>query len=328
MASSRKRQRADLDTRLLDFLQQYLRPGQHLLLGLSGGLDSCVLLHQLAGLRQHADFHFSALHVNHGISPHAADWAHFCQRLCAGYEVPFSAISVNVPRDSGLGLEAAAREQRYRVLLETDADAVVLAHHQDDQAETLILQLLRGAGVKGLAAMGKVSHARAAVSGQEKNILRPLLDVSRAELEAYAKAQRLEWINDESNLDLAYDRNFLRHHVLPQLQERFPACRKTIARSAAHLAEAAALLEELAQEDAARAVHEGLLDLGILKNMSLARSTNLLRYWLAEQGGVPLSAARLDDIRSQLLDAKPDARIRISLGSRVLSRRRGKAVIA
>ncbi|OGV74109.1 MAG: tRNA lysidine(34) synthetase TilS [Methylophilales bacterium RIFCSPHIGHO2_02_FULL_57_10] len=344
MENSRKPRHADLDAHFSAFLQQHFFPGQHVVLGLSGGLDSRVLLHLLANARQQMDFKLSAIHINHRISPNADGWANFCAELCANDGIPFQAVAVDVPRDSGLGLEAAAREARYRVLLAQDADAIVLAHHQDDQAETLLLQLLRGAGVKGLAAMPGVRYQGSGIKGpkanidpslrtgksrgeEEKPILRPLLDVSRSVLFEYAKAHGLEWIEDESNLDLAYDRNYLRSRILPELEQRFPAARKTLARSASHLAEAAALLEEVAREDAVCAVSDGRLDLAMLKAMSAARATNLLRWWVAQQSGVPISTARLADIRSQLLNAKPDARIHISLGMAVLCRRRGFALI-
>jgi tRNA(Ile)-lysidine synthase len=287
-----------------------------------------VLLHLLVDVRQKLDLSFSAIHINHRISPNADAWAGFCAELCARDDVSFQTVAVDVPRDSGLGLEAAAREVRYRVLLSEDADAVMLAHHQDDQAETLFLQLLRGAGVKGLAAMGEISTQRSVPGGQVKSILRPLLEVSRAELLEYARAHDLKWIDDESNFDVAYDRNFLRSRIFPELEQRFPACRRTMARSASHLAEAAELLEEIAREDAVLAMGaEGHLNLQALKEMTAARAGNLLRYWVTSQSGLALSAARIEDIRSQLLDSRVDARIHIKIGGTVLSRRRGKAFI-
>lgn len=327
MASSRNRQSADLLANLVGFFKQHQLAGRHLLLGLSGGLDSRILLHLLIQTRRHIDFNFSAIHVNHRISPKAVAWAEFCADICAHDAVPFQAIAVDVPRDSGLGLEAAARSERYRVLLDHDADAVLLAHHQDDQAETLLLQLLRGAGVKGLAAMGEVSYQRSADSGRPKAIMRPLLGVSRVQLLDYAQTHNLQWIDDESNLDLAYDRNFLRHQIFPALEQRFSACRRTMARSAGHLAEAAELLEEIAQEDAARIVTEGKLNLAELKQLSEARAGNLLRFWVTEQSGLSLSTARIEDIRGQLLDSRIDARVAVNIGGRVLRRKRGMAFI-
>lgn len=316
-----------MQAHLENFLKCNLNAGGRVLLGLSGGLDSRVLLHMLVAARRTFDFHLSALHVNHGISPNAEDWADFCANICAQDEIPFETVAVNVPRDAGLGLEAAARAERYSVLLDHEADAVMLAHHQDDQAETLMLQLLRGAGVKGLAAMGDISHQRSAISGQHKAILRPLLGISRAQLLEYAEANDLQWIDDESNLDLSYDRNFLRHHIFPELEQRFPACRKTMARSASHLAEAAELLEEIAREDAVKVVSDGKLNLAELKQLSAPRAGNLLRYWVTETSGLSLSAARIEDIRSQLLDARIDARVAINIGGRMLRRKRGIAFI-
>lgn len=326
MASSRKHPSAKLLADLLAFLKLHQLSGRHLLLGLSGGLDSRVLLHLLVKARELLGFKLSAVHINHRISPNASAWADFCAGICACDAVLFHAVDVDVPRDSGLGLEAAARAERYTVLLDHEADAVMLAHHQNDQAETLLLQLLRGAGVKGLAAMGEISYPRGA-SGQPRAILRPLLGVSRVQLLDYAQTHDLQWIDDESNLDLAYDRNFLRHQIFPELEQRFPACNKTMARSALHLAEAAELLEEIALEDAAKAVSDGRLNLAELKQLSGPRAGNLLRFWVTEQSGLSLSSARIADIRSQLLDAKIDARVAINIGGRVLRRKRGMAFI-
>lgn len=323
----RRKRPPAIQTHLKHFLQRNLKPGQHVLLGLSGGLDSRVLLHLLVQVRSKLKFDFSAIHVHHGISPHADAWAQFCAELCMRDHVPFTAVKVSVPRDTGLGLEAAARAERYRVLLGQDADAIMLAHHEDDQAETILLQLLRGAGVKGLAAMGEASERQPVAGGREKPILRPLLNVSRADLLDYARTHDLQWIEDESNLDLAYDRNLLRHHVLPQMEQRFPACRRTLARSASHLAEAAELLEEIAREDAVRAVMDARLNLAELGKLSTPRANNLLRYWLAETCGVNLSAARLADIREQLLEARIDARVSIKIGPKILRRNRGEALI-
>jgi len=342
MASSKKPQPGELPARLATFLNQAIRPGQTLLLGLSGGLDSCVLLDLLLRARVAAGFHLQALHVNHGISPNAPQWEGFCAELCASADAPFQAVRVSVPRDSGLGLEAAAREARYAVLLAQPVDAVVLAHHRDDQAETLLLQLLRGAGVKGLAAMPPVAQAASpaffaltpTLSQGERGfkkwqarppaLLRPLLDVSRAELEAYAKAHNLRWIEDESNLDLAFDRNFLRHRIFPELGQRFPASRATLARAAGHLAEADGLLREIAAADAQSLVRDGRLDVAGLAAMSEARAKNLLRYWL-ETHGAAASSRRLQEIYRQLLHARAEAQVSIQVEGGTLHRYRGLA---
>ncbi len=319
MASSKKPRHAELPAKLETFLDQTARPGQRLLLGFSGGLDSCVLLHLLAGFRASHGYELTALHVNHGLSPNADDWQRFCAGICVSFEVPFSAARVAVPRDSGLGIEAAARAARYRVLLAHPADHVMLAHHRDDQAETLLLQLLRGAGVRGLAAMAGQQTARPA------RILRPLLDIPRVVLEDYARAHALRWIEDESNLDLAYDRNFLRHRIFPELECRFSASRATFARAAAHLAEAAALLDEVAREDAVHWVSQGRLEIAGLRAMSVPRAKNLLRVWLSDFLDEPPSARRLQEMLRQLLEARAEARVAIAVGAGVVHRYRDAA---
>ena len=321
MASSKKPQRGELAARLETFLAHSLRPGQRLLLGLSGGLDSCVLLHLLAGLRETRPFELSALHINHGISPNAGYWQDFCADLCARYQIPFAAVSVSVARDSGLGLEAAARETRYRVLLAQPVDAIALAHHQDDQAETLLLQLLRGAGVKGLAAMPEQSIQ----IDMQPTLLRPLLDISRSALEAYAHAHQLSWIEDESNLDLAFDRNFLRHYIFPALEQRFPASRVTLARSAAHFAEAADLLDEIAAQDAKHHIRQGRLAIAGLRALSVARAKNLLRFWLDSYLPAPPSARRLKEVYRQLLEARPESELLVVLEGGQVRRYRDEA---
>lgn len=317
MANSKKPPFIDLSDHLQGFLADSINSGQTLLLGLSGGLDSCVLLHLLVGLRDRFAYTLRALHVNHGISPNASDWEDFCAELCASYAVVFEAVRVYVSHTSGLGLEAAARKARYDVLLAQPVDAVVLAHHQDDQAETLLLQLVRGAGVQGLAAM----PARRERHAGQPLLLRPLLNVPRAQLKRYAHAYRLRWIEDESNLDLAYDRNFLRHRVLPLLAERFPACRATLARSAAHLAEAACLLKEVAAADAIHCVRDGGLLIPELFMLDEARAANLLRYWLRGLSG-DISSRRLKEVMRQLHQARQDARLRVAVTGGSLQRYR------
>jgi tRNA(Ile)-lysidine synthase len=310
---------ADLAARLENFLVQTIQPGQSLLLALSGGLDSRVLFDLLVNLRAALGFKLQAMHVHHGLSPNADDWTEFCRQLCHSYQVPFEVVRVKVQRDSGQGLEAAARKERYQALLSTTADHVVLAHHLDDQAETLLLQLLRGAGVKGLSAM--------AARDADRRLLRPLLDVSRAALEAYALNHQLQWVEDESNFGHGYDRNFLRHQILPELVRRFPAARETLARSAAHMAEAALLLEELASEDAQRHVRDNLLDTVGLAGLSEPRARNLLRWWLSVNKVALPSAIRLQEMLRQLLSAKPDASLKIKLDHACLRRYQGMAYL-
>lgn len=296
-----------LKAHLKAFFLSILHPGQTLLLAFSGGLDSRVLLELLAPLQKSMGFTLHAMHVHHGLSPNADSWADFCETACAKLYVPLQIIKVKIPSNSGTGVEAAARKARYEALGSDTADYIVLAHHEDDQAETLLLQLLRGAGAKGLSAM--------AAHDQNRRLLRPLLDIPHSELLAFARQHNLRWIEDESNDDEAYDRNYCRRQIMPLLQQRFPAASHTLARSAAHIAEAAQLLDELAQIDASQYVQEGQLDVNGLAGLSDARARNLLRYWLcSHQQNLP-TTLRLQEMLRQLLSAKNDAGIKIAVDS-------------
>jgi len=265
---------------LAAFLAARLKPHARVCVALSGGRDSVVLLHALCRLMagNALPISLSALHVHHGISPNAEAWAEFCAEFCKQYDVPLNIVRVDVPRDSGEGLEAAARRMRHAVFAGCDADWLALAHHRDDQAETVLLKLLRGAGVAGTAGM---LPERPQVRGPV--IIRPLLDLPRSMLESYAAEHDLNWIEDESNDDLHYRRNFLRRDVLPQLEEKFPGAQKSLARAAGHFAEGAALLDDLAALDfAALITLAGRLGLSGFNALSPARARNLLRFaWIA-----------------------------------------------
>jgi tRNA(Ile)-lysidine synthase len=243
----------------------------------------------------------------------------------------------------GDSVEAAARAARYAVFARQDCDYVVLAHHRDDQVETLLLQLLRGAGVKGMAAMprlrdeggGRRAEGKGGNSGKPDSssliphpsslrILRPLLDVTRAEILEYAKARKLKWVEDESNADIYYQRNYLRHEVLPVIARRFPAYRATLARAASHLAEAARVLDELAATDATGQLEGGTLSIAALRRLPPARGRNLVRYFLAGHGVTMPNAERLDEALRQALGAKQDARVLVDLGDFDLRRFRGQ----
>src|SRR5687767_9738837 len=277
MASSRKSSRdksaapgpVDLAGRLAARLAACVTPGDQLVVGLSGGVDSVALLDCLQRCARPLGFRLSALHVNHQLSPNAARWVSFCRRLCRARGIPFRAEKVTVRRGGG---EAAARAARYAAFARHACDAIALGHHRDDQVETFLLQLLRGAGIKGLAGMpllrkaegrglrvgGKtLPHSTLDTRHSAPAILRPLLDVTRAEIVEYAQARKLKWIADESNADVRYERNYLRHEVLPVLGRRFPAYLTTIARSIGHVAEAARLLDEVAAADGRGRIEDG-----------------------------------------------------------------------
>jgi tRNA(Ile)-lysidine synthase len=292
--------------------------------GLSGGMDSVVLLHLLTRIAPQFDLSLSAVHVHHGLSRNADAWSQFCERLCADLDVGCAVARVRIARRSKLGLEAAAREARYAVFRAQRADVIALAHHQDDQAETLLLQLLRGAGVRGLSAMPAI---RALDSAGALRLLRPLLEVTRMQIHGYARKAKLAWVEDESNDDLAMDRNFLRARVLPVIAERFPAAPATLQRSARNAADASDLLDDLAQLDADGVADRGVLQANALARLSPARARNLLR-WFLEREGVALPARdHLQEALRQLLHAREDARLELSLGDAVLRRHRGKIYV-
>lgn len=290
-----------------DFLRPLVRPRQELLAAFSGGLDSRVLLELLARLQPSLQYELHAMHVHHGLSANADSWAEFCRTTCLALSVPLEIVHVEVAENTGKGKEAAARKARYAALNGTGADFIVLAHHEGDQAETLLLQLLRGAGVKGQAAMAK--------HDVRKRYLRPLLDIPRTELLTFAKQQKLEWIEDESNTDIGYDRNYCRHHILPTIEQRFPAARHTLARSAFHLAESAQLLDELAEMDASICTQDKQLNVKGLAGLSDIRARNLLRWWLGSHEQVMPSMLRLEEMLRQLLSARADATVKIAVDS-------------
>lgn len=335
MASSKKLLPSDLPAFVEAKLKSWVQPGRHLTLALSGGADSVALLDILAQLRTRLHFPLSAVHVNHQISPNAADWAEFCARLCAGYNIPLQVVQVDLKHQPGESLEALARDARYRVFAEQQTGFIVLAQHLDDQAETLLLQLLRGAGAKGMSAMAELGcqHVGAglpAISADSRAsplLLRPLLDISRRTILDYAALRGLHWVEDESNADIAYDRNYLRHRVMPVLERRFPGYRVTFARASRNLAESAQLSDDLARLDRAIAVVNGNLRVDALRSLSGARARNLLRYWLAEFGMPMPSAGRLENLLQQLCSARDDAQVRISLGDAVIRRYRGEVHI-
>jgi len=292
--------------------------------GLSGGVDSVVLLHLLTRIAPLFDLSLSAIHVHHGLSRNADAWSQFCERLCAELDIGCAVVRVRLARRNKLGLEAAAREARYAVFRAQNADIVALAHHQDDQAETLLLQLLRGAGVRGLSAMPMV---RALDSSGGLRLVRPLLEVTRAQIHEYARKAKLSWVEDESNADPAMDRNFLRARVLPVIAERFPAAPATLQRSAQNAADASDLMDDLARLDADGVVDRGGLQTGALARLSPARARNLLR-WFLEREGVSFPARdHLQEALRQVLHARPDAKLEVSLDNVVLRRHRGRVYV-
>src|SRR6266702_4222 len=320
MENSRNSSSSELPERVAAALSPAVPPGAHLALGLSGGVDSVALLSILLELAPALRFSLRPVHVNHGISPNAGRWAEFCSDLCRKSQVPLQMETVDLTPYRSLGLEGAARQARHEVFARLEADFVVLAQHRDDQAETLLLRLLRGAGLRGLAA---ISPSRS-LPGSRARLLRPLLEVSRAEIEAYARLRGLDWIEDESNADTARRRNFLRREAIPLLERQFPAASATIARAALHVAEARELLEEMARADLERCGDGAAVEIRSLRQLGEARAKNLLRHWCEARGIKALAAARINELMRQLRESRADARVGLSVPGWDLLRHRGK----
>jgi tRNA(Ile)-lysidine synthase len=285
-------------------LRQGLAPKTPLCVAFSGGRDSTVLLHALAGLRDERQFVLRAVHVNHGLQAAAHDWEEHCATLASRLDIPYSALSVTV-RSGRQGLEAAAREARYDALRThlKPGEWLLTAHHADDQLETVLLHLLRGSGVSGLAGIPRDT------SFGPGRLCRPLLDVPAEALVDYGVTvllpQGLGWLTDPMNADPAYDRGYLRHEMTPILRRRFPAAAGAVGRSAALAAEAAGLLDELARADAREAVIAHRLSLAPLRALSPARQRNLVRFLARERGWAIPPERRLREGLTQLLEAAP-----------------------
>ena len=312
MAVTRKsRSTKAVDDAVAVCLARHVRPGARLLLALSGGIDSVVLLHAVR-LSGHP---LAAIHVHHGLSENADHWARFCRELCTDQGVDLRVERVTVDKSSPDGLEAAARKVRHERLQAVDADWLLLAHHRQDRAETVLFNLLRGAGVRGAGAMRECNG----------RLLRPLLSAGREEILDYATSAGLSWIEDESNADTRYSRNYLRHRVLPVIESRFPAAAARLANAAGRFAQASDLLDDLAMIDLGAARPQFLVDIELLRRLSEPRARNVLRFLLVQSGtGIP-SEERLIEALRQVLAAAADRHPAIEFGTRTL-RRRGCSV--
>ncbi|WP_336285863.1 tRNA lysidine(34) synthetase TilS [Citrobacter arsenatis] len=288
-----------------------------ILVAFSGGLDSTVLLHQLVLWRtQHPKVALRAIHIHHGLSPQADSWVQHCESVCAQWQVPLVVEKVHL-EDDGLGIEAQARRARYQAFAQTllPGEVLMTAQHLDDQCETFLLALKRGSGPAGLSAMGENSP----FAGTQ--LIRPLLAQTREALEVWARQHELCWIEDESNQDDVYDRNFLRLHVTPLLQQRWPRFAQAVARSAALCAEQESLLDELLANDLADCVTtQGTLLLAPLMTMSGVRRAALLRRWLAGLNAPMPSRDGLERIWQEVALAREDASPCFRLGEYTVRR--------
>ncbi len=289
-----------------------------LIIAYSGGIDSQVLLHALSQLKKNhlISNKITVCHVNHGLSKNASNWQEFAKQECDKLSVELVIKCVNVKVEAQKSLEAQARDARYYALktLRHNKSLVLTGHHSDDQSETFLLALKRGAGLKGLSAMSVETQL------DQHVLVRPLLSISRQEIESYAISHQLNWVEDESNLDTCFDRNFIRQSIMPLMRERWPSISKTINRSASHCTAGQELLDELAQEDliSCKATHTSLYTQA-LKDFSPARFNNVIRFFLAQQDYLMPSTEQVNQVRQQL-QASEDKTPQIKVGECVFRR--------
>lgn len=291
----------------------------------SGGLDSHVLLSLCHQLTHEQSLSFRVIHINHGLSINAAHWAQHCEAICLQYQLPFEQVTIHLNSAHGDSLEELAREERYAVFAERlqNGDVLLTAHHQDDQAETVLLQLLRGAGVKGLSAMPGIKpfaqgfHAR------------PLLGYKRNDILQYALSEKLQWIEDESNSNKNFSRNYLRHHIMPVLKQRWPATNAALSRSAAHCAETQILLAEygLMLTENVKGRVAGTLSVSGLQTLTVLQQKLALRTWIESAGFPPPNVKKIDSILRDVLTADWDRVPCVAWGEVELRRHRDDVYI-
>jgi len=269
----------------------------------SGGLDSHVLLHSLSKPDQ-LYTKIKAIHINHQLSPNALEWETHCKSVCRDLKIPYQVLKVDAHSKSGESPEAAARKARYDAFTKIIGanQCLLTAHHQDDQAETVLLQLFRGSGPQGLSAMPELTKF------SKGYLLRPLLNTSRAELKDYATKHHLNWIDDESNFDTRFDRNYLRQEVIPLLEKKWPSISNILARVANINAEVSDCLRQLAELDLHEIIQEkDAVNIEKLKFLSFERQKNVIRYWIQKQNLNLPSYKLLEKVLSEVVDADIDA---------------------
>lgn len=296
-----------------DVIECNVLNGEDIVVAYSGGMDSSVLLDALASLRSHGAFRLTAIHFHHGLSLNASRWAGHCSRSCSERDVHLEVVNLDVPLDTGDGIESAARRLRYANMDSMATNWIALGHHSNDQAETLLLNLFRGAGVLGMCGMREV----------EGRYLRPLLKLSRNLLREYAEARRLEWCEDESNRNSRFTRNYLRNEVLPLLADRFPSVTQRLATSAEHFASAQRLLNDLALIDANDAPLEFPFPVINFKQIDTERAANLLRCLLTRNGLQSPPTVQLQEFVRQMRHAAPDRHPELKLAGYFLKVKRG-----
>lgn len=310
-------------TNLLQQNQDPQFPNRKIAIGYSGGLDSSVLLALMVQFSRKNDISLVALHINHSLSPNADAWQWHCHNVCQNSGIGFAHAKVFVAQD-GQGLESAARAKRYsalgRLCHQNEVGLLLLAHHLDDQAETMLMQLFRGTGLRGLAGMDEFNYAPTLLGTDKVLIARPLLEYPRAGLEDYASFRKIAHIEDESNQELRYQRNAIRHLLMPVIEQLAPNFSERLFRTSQHIRSANSLLDEFAKADLAVCQHEHALRVDYLKTLVSDRVNNVFRHWLTSKHIKLPSTAKLQEILSQLLNAREDARVTIPHENVVLHR--------
>ncbi len=289
----------------LEAVLSKLPDSKRYLVAYSGGVDSCVLLYALSQIKEKINQEIIAVHVNHSLSKNADKWEKHCLSVCNSLDINYKSINIDVSNREGKSSEAWARELRYKALedLLQDDDLLLTAHHQDDQAETILLQLLRGSGPEGLAGMPII---RPFGCGW---LARPFLSFTREQLVTYAEREQLKWIEDESNYNTMYDRNYIRKNIFPVIKERWPAAARTLSRAASHQADVIELLKDIAEADLNEVYDPDteILEIDKFNKLSISRKKNVLRAWLRRLN-LPIPNTDItENIITELIDASIDS---------------------
>ncbi|WOH38763.1 tRNA lysidine(34) synthetase TilS [Thalassotalea fonticola] len=311
---------------VLSFLSKDEFANKPVVIAYSGGVDSQVLLHCLAQIKDFLITSVHAVHVNHGLSTNASSWQKFTKQQAEQLSISYVGVEVVIQKHSGQSLEALARDARYQALTENSAinSVVLTAHHQDDQLETLLLALKRGSGIQGLSAMQDVRSF-----SDNRVIARPFLSISRKQIEDYAKLFKLTWIEDESNNNQDFDRNFLRQSIIPLLEQRWPQIKKTASRSAKHCQQAQVLVEQVAVTDLKQCqTATDSLSIDLLKELSEQRLFNVLRFFIKINNKLAPSEKQLQEVVKTCFSAKEDKNPEVKVGDFYLRRFKNKLFIS
>ncbi|NVJ62036.1 MAG: tRNA lysidine(34) synthetase TilS [Gammaproteobacteria bacterium] len=312
-------------TKLSDIFESHSQTNQWWL-GLSGGADSMVLLELLYEFkRTRPDLKLGAIHVNHSISPNAHNWAEFCKKCCQDYNIEYYERTIQIGNQTRQGLEKPLREARWQAFSDVIQDSFLsneegsikpvlfVAHHQDDQVETLLLNLLRGTGVAGASGMSEWEER------SDFFLARPLIDIPKQSIITFAEENNLDWVDDESNQEVQYRRNFLRHNVLPVIAEQWPNYSQTLSRFTRNMQMTGQLVSELAKIDVRATQLGDGLDLNKFRVLSFERQLNLLRHWILQKQRYSPSEVQLTEMLKQLKNLDSDSNFQFKLNDDVLT---------